>query len=399
MRNTLILLTLPLIYPSHALSNNSYIISEIENRIITTPIFDKEINEQHIQLNKEKRFGQNINKINLTNEIIDRLEEYLKHSHHNIKKQINKKMIEKNEPLLIQGSVDNIELREEMASFFADLPYNNELPIQLNTTAIINALKEKKDILLSKVKHEEATFSNYEEAVKNAENALSNNKNLFVLEKDLNLKINSAIDINGNESNINKNNIEENKKNIKNNKININNNEEAIKTNKTLIIDSQKTITNNTQEINKNGESIKDTHDQIKDITYKYLTNLEVKNFGKRNIKEHIGELHTKSVNIKDNLDKLNNDFQHFKSNIQNHFHKIEKRANQGIASVAAMSNLPFTDTTTFSSAIGIGNYRNATSFAWGMQYRIHENVKLRASTAWNDSNHWVSAGGVGISW
>ncbi|EEG85664.1 hypothetical protein PROPEN_02472 [Proteus penneri ATCC 35198] len=64
------------------------------------------------------------------------------------------------------------------------------------------------------------------------------------------------------------------------------------------------------------------------------------------------------------------------------------------------MSNLPFTDTATFSTAIGIGNYRNATALAWGgMQYRINENIKVRASTAWNDSNNFVSAGGIGISW
>ncbi len=69
------------------------------------------------------------------------------------------------------------------------------------------------------------------------------------------------------------------------------------------------------------------------------------------------------------------------------------KSANQGIASVAAMSNLPFNDAATFSTAMGIGNYRNATAFAWGMQYRINENVKVKASTAWNDANNWVSAG------
>ena len=94
----------------------------------------------------------------------------------------------------------------------------------------------------------------------------------------------------------------------------------------------------------------------------------------------------------------LKNDFEHFKSDTQNRFYKVEKRANQGIASVAAMSNLPFTDSATFSTAIGIGNYRNATALAWGMQYRINENIKIRASTAWNESS-WVSAGGVGISW
>ncbi|MCS6713978.1 YadA-like family protein, partial [Proteus terrae] len=94
----------------------------------------------------------------------------------------------------------------------------------------------------------------------------------------------------------------------------------------------------------------------------------------------------------------LKTNFEHFKSDTQNRFYKVEKRANQGIASVAAMSNLPFTDSATFSTAIGIGNYRNATALAWGMQYRINENIKVRASTAWNESN-WVSAGGVGISW
>lgn len=109
--------------------------------------------------------------------------------------------------------------------------------------------------------------------------------------------------------------------------------------------------------------------------------------------------MYIESSIAREDINKLDSQFQHFKSETNNRFYKVEKRANQGIASVAAMSNLPFTDSATLSTTIGIGNYHNATALAWGMQYRINENVKVRASTAWNDSNNFVSAGGVGISW
>lgn len=181
--------------------------------------------------------------------------------------------------------------------------------------------------------------------------------------------------------------ILENKEITEKNKIDIKNNKEITDKNK---ID----IKNNKENIEKNKNDITNNKEKVD----KYLNTLDIAGYPS-DITGHFSKLYSKDIVTKNRLDVLESDFKHFKSDTQNRFYKVEKRANQGIASVAAMSNLPFTDSATFSTAIGIGNYRNATALAWGMQYRINENVKVRASTAWNDSNNFVSAGGIGISW
>ncbi|HIB8970463.1 adhesin, partial [Proteus mirabilis] len=144
---------------------------------------------------------------------------------------------------------------------------------------------------------------------------------------------------------------------------------------------------------------VKQTADENKKYVKQYLANDFDVNEQSKSLVGHLGSLYAGNKLNTDNINAIRNDLSHFKNETNNRFYKVEKRANQGIASVAAMSNLPFNDAATFSTAMGIGNYRNATAFAWGMQYRINENVKVKASTAWNDANNWVSAGGIGISW
>ncbi len=144
---------------------------------------------------------------------------------------------------------------------------------------------------------------------------------------------------------------------------------------------------------------VKKTADENKKYVDKYLANNFEVSGESRNLINHLSSLYSENKSNSLAISSLRNDFEHFKDETNNRFYKVEKRANQGIASVAAMSNLPFNDAAIFSTAMGIGNYRNATAFAWGMQYRINENVKVKASTAWNDANNWVSAGGIGISW
>ncbi|WP_249293087.1 YadA-like family protein [Proteus mirabilis] len=175
-------------------------------------------------------------------------------------------------------------------------------------------------------------------------------------------------------------------------------------------------LANTRTELSQLGETVKqhgeDIEEQGKEITQvkqtagtnkiyvdKYLVNDFDVNEQSKSLVGHLGSLYTGNKSNTDNINAIKNDLSHFKNETNNRFYKVEKRANQGIASVAAMSNLPFNDAATFSTAMGIGNYRNATAFAWGMQYRINENVKVKASTAWNDANNWVSAGGIGISW
>ncbi|MBI6485688.1 YadA-like family protein [Proteus mirabilis] len=162
------------------------------------------------------------------------------------------------------------------------------------------------------------------------------------------------------------------------------------------------TVKQHGEDIEAQGKEItqvRQTADKNKKYVDKYLANDFDVNEQSKSLVGHLGSLYAGNKSNTDNINAIRNDLSHFKNETNNRFYKVEKRANQGIASVAAMSNLPFNDAATFSTAMGIGNYRNATAFAWGMQYRINENVKVKASTAWNDANNWVSAGGIGISW
>ncbi|MEY8510732.1 YadA C-terminal domain-containing protein [Proteus faecis] len=206
------------------------------------------------------------------------------------------------------------------------------------------------------------------------------------------------IDTNRKGIDINKENIDTNRKDININKENIDTNRKGIDINKENIDTNRKDININKENIDTNRKDININKENIDNIKDNYIDNLNI-NESNISLKSHFATLYMEQSISRSEVKTLKNNFEHFKSETQNRFYKVEKRANQGIASVAAMSNLPFTDSATFSTAIGIGNYRNATALAWGMQYRINENVKVRASTAWNDSNNFVSAGGVGISW
>ncbi|WP_109397799.1 YadA C-terminal domain-containing protein [Proteus faecis] len=224
-----------------------------------------------------------------------------------------------------------------------------------------------------------------------------NKENIDTNRKDININ-KENIDTNRKGIDINKENIDTNRKDININKENIDTNRKGIDINKENIDTNRKDININKENIDTNRKGIDINKENIDNIKDNYIDNLNI-NGSNISLKSHFATLYMEQSISRSEVKTLKNNFEHFKSETQNRFYKVEKRANQGIASVAAMSNLPFTDSATFSTAIGIGNYRNATALAWGMQYRINENVKVRASTAWNDSNNFVSAGGVGISW
>ncbi|MFF1012853.1 YadA-like family protein [Proteus mirabilis] len=206
------------------------------------------------------------------------------------------------------------------------------------------------------------------------------------------------------------------KTDLTNTKTDLTNTKTDLTNTKTDLTNTRTDLANTRTELSQLGETVKqhgeDIEEQGKEITQvrqtadknkkyvdKYLVNNFPINGESRNLINHLSSLYLENKSNRITINSLRNDFEHFKDETNNRFYKVEKRANQGIASVAAMSNLPFNDAATFSTAMGIGNYRNATAFAWGMQYRINENVKVKASTAWNDANNWVSAGGIGISW
>ncbi|EFO2945453.1 hypothetical protein DQ130_11520 [Escherichia coli] len=81
---------------------------------------------------------------------------------------------------------------------------------------------------------------------------------------------------------------------------------------------------------------------------------------------------------------------------------KIEanaKKANAGIASVAAMTNIPYVNNQTFSAGVGVGNYRNGNAVAIGVQYKLNENTNIRASSSWNNTDGAVIGGGIAVGW
>jgi len=100
--------------------------------------------------------------------------------------------------------------------------------------------------------------------------------------------------------------------------------------------------------------------------------------------------------------DKLNNLSSNMNSRFKSLDEKINKntdRANAGIASVSAMSNIPYTNHTTFSSGLGVGNYRNGNAIAVGSQLKINDNVNFRTSISWNNKDSAVIGAGVAIGY
>ena len=84
---------------------------------------------------------------------------------------------------------------------------------------------------------------------------------------------------------------------------------------------------------------------------------------------------------------------------LDNKIDKRSKEANSGIASVAAMSNIPYATNTRFSAGFGAGNYKNGTAIAAGAQYQLKENLNLRSSISWNNSDSAVMGAGIAFGW
>lgn len=82
-------------------------------------------------------------------------------------------------------------------------------------------------------------------------------------------------------------------------------------------------------------------------------------------------------------------------NSVEQQMNKNADRANAGIASVAAMANIPYTDNTRFSMGLGAGNYRNGNAMAFGGQLRLENNVNLRTSVSWNSEDSAVYGAGV----
>ncbi|WP_265505009.1 YadA C-terminal domain-containing protein, partial [Providencia rustigianii] len=92
---------------------------------------------------------------------------------------------------------------------------------------------------------------------------------------------------------------------------------------------------------------------------------------------------------------QINTKFDHLESKIN----QTARDANAGIAAVAAMTNIPYTSGTRFSAGLGMGNFKNGKAIAAGAQYQVKQNLNLRSSISWNNSDSAVIGAGVAYGW
>lgn len=381
---------------------------ELENKksYLTSTIFNQIVDSNLITIVKGTNKDKEAYGIELNSSVAKDLEKYLRNRNLTDSADLIKKnIINKNSYIDIQSN--NSDLKMGMVSYLLE----KDLLTEKNRNEVINLIKHAETMIYS-TQDSALTLDDLESPErlhKIVDNLNTKNRSLLLLEKNTKQDLAQMSQLQEQDYSLLKNLVSDNKKrlseDLQNNLEKIKNNESIIKKNTTtldknnnLIEKNTTDIEKNTHAINSNASNIRENRDDISDIKENYIENLNI-NGSNISLKSHFATLYTEQSVSRNEFKTLKSDFEYFKSDTQNRFYKVEKRANQGIASVAAMSNLPFTDNATFSTAIGIGNYRNATALAWGMQYRINENIKVRASTAWNETNSWVSAGGVGISW
>ncbi|PHM57410.1 YadA-like family protein [Xenorhabdus hominickii] len=122
------------------------------------------------------------------------------------------------------------------------------------------------------------------------------------------------------------------------------------------------------------------------DGIYKYAQDMNAK----------MGEYHVYSEK---RFNALESEMRQSVHKLDNKINRVEKRANAGIASVAAMTNIPYSNANRFSVGVGLGQYRDGSAIAVGTQAKVTENVNVRASTSWNNSDGAVFGAGVAIGW
>lgn len=387
--------TISIIYSSCAFSNilsskspSDFIISEYEEPKVrelysSSDFFNQIVDDNLIRI--VKGTNKEVYGIEINSSIVKDLEKYLRnHNLTNSADLVKNNIINKNGYIEIQP--DNNDLKIGIVNYLSE---KNLLTTE-NNKEVINQIQHTKTMIYN-IQDSPLSLGDLgspERTNKIINNINAKNRSLFLLEKNTKQDLEQISELQKQDYALLRNLVSDNNQRLSENH---QDNAKKIKNNKT-------DIDKNTHDIERNTNNIRENRTNINDIKENYIDNLDV-NGNNISLKSHFATLYTGQSLSRNEFKTLKNNFEHFKSDTQNRFYKVEKRANQGIASVAAMSNLPFTDTATFSTAIGIGNYRNATALAWGMQYRINENVKVRASTAWNESNSWVSAGGVGVSW
>lgn len=146
---------------------------------------------------------------------------------------------------------------------------------------------------------------------------------------------------------------------------------------------------------------LEDAANRSQSYTNLSVDNLRLQSFDK--IDKLSDQVYGEIININDQLDekivKLDNRYEQQVTQLKDKMNETAKQANSGIASVAAMSNIPYALNTRFSAGIGIGHYKNGKAIAAGAQYQVRKNVNLRSSIAWNNANSPVIGAGVAVGW
>lgn len=75
---------------------------------------------------------------------------------------------------------------------------------------------------------------------------------------------------------------------------------------------------------------------------------------------------------------------------------QVKKQANAGVAGAIAMSSIPYKSDTDFSAGLALGQYRNGSAIAGGIQYNINQQVSVRGNISWNNNDS--SGAGIGLS-
>lgn len=421
------------------------------HQFINNPLFDKIISDSYVQIS---RYDPNTFQIKLDKRIAKDLANHFKEKKiKDAPEYIVNNIVNNDRHIEIEA--DNTVFKNEAINYFTSLFIKKgDKTLSLNREKLIDIMSKNEKIIITTTEKpgiDLAKINNQQDLHAYIDNIETKNSSLFILDENTEEKINRVVKSLEQEDHLIKNSIQDHKqrtrddiefqqkkitdnankikqhevdilagiKNSKTNKNNITDNSNEIEKNREKITDNINYIEKNKNKIDKNTVNINENKitvnenknnielnknsiinntSEINEIKENTINNVNINGI-RLPLKNHLSHLYNEQSTDRSQFNALKENFEHFKSDTQNRFYKVEKRANQGIASVAAMSNLPFTDNATFSTAIGIGNYRNATALAWGMQYRINENIKIRASTAWNESNSWVSAGGVGVSW
>lgn len=165
---------------------------------------------------------------------------------------------------------------------------------------------------------------------------------------------------------------------------------------------NKKDIENQLKNSNKMAElKLEDAANRSQNYTNLSVDNLRLQSFDKMD--KLSDQVYGEIININDQLDEkivqLDNHYEQQVTQLKHKINKTAKQANSGIASVAAMSNIPYSLNSRFSAGLGIGHYKNGKALAAGAQYQVRKNINLRSSIAWNNANSPVIGAGIAVGW